>query len=179
MKKQKHWYDYLWIWTALYFTLGFFNILFAWLGMIDFLLPLGFAVFGGNKLFCNRLCGRGQLCMKLGGQLKCSRNKPTPPWMYSKWFRYGFLAFFLAMFGNMLFQTWLVAAGAASLREADLSADRTDCHGALQAADLVYLLSNGYHDPGDLQAAAQTKIEAAARVSCAPRIGTVSQTEYE
>ena len=39
MKKAKHWYDYLWICAILYFTLGFFNILFAWLGMIDFLLP--------------------------------------------------------------------------------------------------------------------------------------------
>ena len=38
--------------------------------------------------------------------------------MSSKWFRYGFLIFFLTMFGNMLFQTYLVAAGAASLREA-------------------------------------------------------------
>lgn len=27
--KQKHWYDYLWIWTIVYFVLGFFNILFA------------------------------------------------------------------------------------------------------------------------------------------------------
>ena len=33
---KKHWYDYLWIWTIIYFALGFFNILFAWLGMIDF-----------------------------------------------------------------------------------------------------------------------------------------------
>ena len=97
---KKHWYDYLWIWTIIYFALGFFNILFAWLGMIDFLLPLGFALFGGNKWFCNHLCGRG------------------PAWMYSKWFRYGFLAFFLTMFGNMLFQTWLVGAGVSSLREA-------------------------------------------------------------
>ena len=39
-------YDYLWIWTIIYFALGFFNILFAWLGMIDFLLPLGFALLG-------------------------------------------------------------------------------------------------------------------------------------
>lgn len=38
--------------------------------------------------------------------------------MSSRWFRYGFLVFFLAMFGNMLFQTYLVGAGAASLREA-------------------------------------------------------------
>ena len=48
--KTKHWYDYLWLYAIVYFSLGFFNILFAWLGMIDFLLPLLFAVFGGNKV---------------------------------------------------------------------------------------------------------------------------------
>ena len=116
--KAKHWYDYLWVYAIIYFALGFFNILFAWLGMIDFLLPLFLAIFGGNKFFCNHLCGRGQLFSKLGTDLKCSRCKPTPRWMSSKWFRYGFLIFFLTMFGNMGFQTYLVAAGAASLREA-------------------------------------------------------------
>ena len=35
-----------------------------------------------------------------------------------KWFRYGFLIFFLAMFGNMVFQTYLVASGSENLREA-------------------------------------------------------------
>ena len=99
--KAKHWYDYLWVYAIIYFALGFFNILFAWLGMIDFLLPLFFAIFGGNKFFCNHLCGRGQLFSKLGTDLKCSRCKPTPRWMSSKWFRYGFLIFFLTMFGNM------------------------------------------------------------------------------
>ena len=29
--KHKHWYDYLWIASASYLLLGFFNILFAWL----------------------------------------------------------------------------------------------------------------------------------------------------
>ena len=56
--KAKHWYDYLWVYAIIYFALGFFNILFAWLGMIDFLLPLFLAIFGGNKFFCNHLCGR-------------------------------------------------------------------------------------------------------------------------
>ena len=116
--KAKHWYDYLWVYAIIYFALGFFNILFAWLGMIDFLLPLFLAIFGGNKYFCNHLCGRGQLFSKLGTDLKCSRCKPTPRWMSSKWFRYGFLLFFLTMFGNMVFQTYLVAAGTSSLREA-------------------------------------------------------------
>lgn len=113
--KKKHWYDSLWIWSIVYFALGFFNILFAWLGMIDFLLPILLAVFGGNKFFCNHLCGRGQLYCKLGETLKCSRNRPTPKWMASKWFRYGFLIFFLAMFGIMVFQTYLVASGAEML----------------------------------------------------------------
>ena len=76
--KAKHWYDYLWVYAIIYFALGFFNILFAWLGMIDFLLPLLLAIFGGNKFFCNHLCGRGQLLSKLGTDLKCSRCKPTP-----------------------------------------------------------------------------------------------------
>ena len=39
-------------------------------------------------------------------------------WMASKWFRYVFLIFFLAMFGNMVFQTYLVASGSENLREA-------------------------------------------------------------
>ena len=76
--KAKHWYDYLWVYAIIYFALGFFNILFAWLGMIDFLLPLFLAIFGGNKFFCNHLCGRGQLFSKLRTDLKCSRCKPTP-----------------------------------------------------------------------------------------------------
>lgn len=77
--KAKHWYDYLWVYAIIYFALGFFNILFAWLGMIDFLLPLLLAIFGGNKFFCNHLCGRGQLFSKLGTDLKCSRCKPHAP----------------------------------------------------------------------------------------------------
>ncbi|MDD6190627.1 MAG: 4Fe-4S binding protein [Firmicutes bacterium] len=117
MNRKRHWYDYLWIWAIIYFSLGFFNILFAWLGMIDFFLPLAIAVIGGNKWFCNNFCGRGQLFSLVGGKLGCSLNKPAPSWIYSKWFRYGFLAFFMIMFGNMVFQTYIVFAGAGTLKE--------------------------------------------------------------
>lgn len=118
MTKKKNWYDFLWIWAIVYFSLGFFNILFAWLGLIDFILPLIFAIFAGNKGFCNNYCGRGQLFAFLGGKLKLSRGKSAPRWISSKAFRYGFLLFFLLMFGNMIFQTYLVASGAESLKEA-------------------------------------------------------------
>ena len=116
-KKVQHWYDYLWLWPVIYFALGFFNILFAWLGMIDFMVPVLLALFGGNKLFCNRYCGRGLLLAKLGGDWKWSRNRATPELLVAKWFRFGFLCFFMAMFDNMLWQTYLVATQAQSLRE--------------------------------------------------------------
>lgn len=114
---KKKWYDYLWIWAIIYFVLGFFNILFAWLGMIDFLIPIFISIFGGGKWFCNHMCGRGQLLRVLGKDLKCSRQKPTPQWLSSSYFRYGFMIFFFTMFGTMLYQTWLVAAGADSLHQ--------------------------------------------------------------
>lgn len=117
MKTKKHWYDFLWIASALYLLLGFFNILFAWLGLICFFVPLGIAVVKGNKAYCNRYCGRGQLFELLGAKLGLSRNHPVPHFLKQRWFRYGFLIFFLAMFVNMLFTTYLVFSGASNLRE--------------------------------------------------------------
>ena len=116
--KKIRWYDYLWIWPIVYFSLGFFNILFAWLGMLDFLLPLIIATAGGGKAFCNTYCGRGKLFAILPCVLKKEQKKVAPAWLYSPCFRYGFLLFFMTMFGNMLYQTYLVFAGNASLKTA-------------------------------------------------------------
>ncbi len=115
--KNRHWYDYLWIFSAVYLLLGFFNILFAWLGLLCFLIPLIISATGHGKAYCNRYCGRGQLFSLIGGKLGLSRKKDVPKWMKSKWFRYGFLIFFFVMFGQMLWNTYLVFAGAQSLRE--------------------------------------------------------------
>ncbi len=52
MKAKKKWYDYLWVFSALYLVLGFFNILFAWLGMLCFLIPLVISIGKGNKSYC-------------------------------------------------------------------------------------------------------------------------------
>mgnify|MGYP000255420437 FL=1 len=111
MKKGKKWYDYLWVLSLTYLALGFFNILFAWLGLLCFFIPLGISVAGGGKAYCNRYCGRGQLFGLLGGRFGLSRKADIPRWMKSKWFRYGFLIFFLAMFVQMLWSTYLVFAG--------------------------------------------------------------------
>lgn len=116
--KTKKWYDYLWIATVLYLVLGFFNIMFAWLGMLCFVIPLAIAAFNGNKAYCNKYCGRGQLLNLLGGRFGLSRKKNIPSWMRSKGFRYGFLTFFMVMFLNMLFNTYLVFSHVSSLKMA-------------------------------------------------------------
>ncbi|MEG0576128.1 MAG: 4Fe-4S binding protein [Anaerovoracaceae bacterium] len=113
--KNKKWYEFLWIVEIMYFVLGFFNILCAWMGMVFFLVPLGIAIIGGNKSYCNKYCGRGQLFAKVGNAL--SRNKPLPKFVRTPYFRYGFLIFFMTMFLNMVFTTYLVGAGAKNLSE--------------------------------------------------------------
>lgn len=116
-KKNKNWNDYLYIASAIYLILGAFNILFAWLGLLCFMIPLIISFAGGGKTYCNKYCGRGQLLNLLGKKLKLSRNKPMPQFMKSNYFRYGFLVFFMVMFGNMIFNTYLVFSGVNSLRE--------------------------------------------------------------
>lgn len=114
---KKRWYDYLWIVSSVYLVLGFFNILFAWLGLICFIVPLAISLIKGNKAYCNKFCGRGQLFELLGGRFGLSRKKNPPKFLYSTWFRYGFLTFFMTMFFLMIYNTYLVFGGA-SLKEA-------------------------------------------------------------
>lgn len=116
-RKKKHWSEYMWIISAFYLFLGLFNILFAWLGLLCFLTPLIISLLGGGKTYCNTYCGRGQLFNILGNKYNLSRNKPMPKFLKHKYFRYGFLIFFLTMFFNMLFNTYLVFNGTNSLRE--------------------------------------------------------------
>jgi len=81
------------------------------------LIPLIISLTKGNKAYCNRYCGRGQLFGVLGGRFGLSRKRDIPKWMKSKWFRYSFLVFFLTMFLQMLWNTWLVFSGAQDLRQ--------------------------------------------------------------
>lgn len=80
-------------------------------------MPLVISIVKGNKGYCNYYCGRGQLFDILGNKLRLSRQKDMPGFMKSKWFRYGFLIFFMTMFVNMLFTTFLVFGGTGDLRQ--------------------------------------------------------------
>ena len=115
--RKKRWSDYFWIVSAIYFTLGFFNIVFAWLGVICFAIPLLMAIFDGGKGYCNNYCGRGQLFLQIGNTLGWSRKKTAPRWLSSKWFRNGFLLFFMFFFIQMIYITVLVARDMRGLSE--------------------------------------------------------------
>ena len=108
---KKSWKDYLFIASAVYLVLGFFNILFAWLGLLCFFIPPLVALFGHGKAYCNSYCGRGQLFELLGGRIGMSRKVNPPRFLRSKAFRYGFLLFFLMMFASMLSGTYAVFEG--------------------------------------------------------------------
>ncbi|HBV67211.1 MAG TPA: hypothetical protein DEF04_02770, partial [Clostridiales bacterium] len=68
MDKKKSWYEYLYIFSVIYLVLGLFNIIFAWLGLICFAIPLIISIKGGGKTYCNKYCGRGQLLNLLGSK---------------------------------------------------------------------------------------------------------------
>lgn len=116
-QRNKKWSDYMWLVSATYFTLGFFNIVFAWLGVICFLIPLIMAIFGGGKGYCNNYCGRGQLFLQIGNNMGWSRKKVAPRWLSSKLFRHGFLLFFIFFFIQMIILTTMVAKGAEDLHQ--------------------------------------------------------------
>lgn len=116
-KKKKTVKDYMWILSIVYFILGFFNVLFAWLGVICFIVPLGLSIAGKGKVYCNHYCGRGQLLEMIGDTGKLSRYKDIPNFLRSKRFRYGFLIFFMSMFGSMLIATYFVFSGTQDLKE--------------------------------------------------------------
>lgn len=59
MNNKKYWYDYLWIFFLIYLILGFVNIIFVWIGLICFFVLLVIFIVKGNKVYCNKYCGRG------------------------------------------------------------------------------------------------------------------------
>ena len=66
--------------SSLVFSISFLR----GLGFCAFFIPLLIAIIKGNKAYCNRYCGRGQLFSLVGGRFGLSRKKDVPKWMKSK-----------------------------------------------------------------------------------------------
>ena len=76
---KKRWYDYLWIASLLYLMLGFFNILFAWLGLLCFFIPLIISVAGGDKGLLQPLLRPGPAVRAAGRALRPVPQAGYPP----------------------------------------------------------------------------------------------------
>lgn len=108
---------YLWLTPLAYFLLSPINVIWALLGMTCFLVPLLLTLLRGDKCYCNVYCGRGQLFDLLGRRFHFSLNRPTQPILYSSFFRYAFLIFFMAQFIHVIYYSYLVFLGISPLRE--------------------------------------------------------------
>ncbi|NIZ46791.1 4Fe-4S binding protein [Entomospira nematocerorum] len=91
---SKRWHQHLWIISILYFSLGLFNILFAWLGLICVAIPITTAMIKNDKSFCYLYCPRSKMLNLLGHRLKLSRYKAPPALFSYPWFRKGFMFLF-------------------------------------------------------------------------------------
>ncbi len=106
---KKKWYDYLWILSLTYLILGFFNILFAWLGLLCFFIPLIISVPQGTKDTATATAAGAAIRFVGGasaspgcGTSRMDEEPCLPVWISGVFF---------AMFFLMLWNTWLVFAG--------------------------------------------------------------------
>ena len=67
---KKKWYDYLWILSLTYLILGFFNILFAWLGLLCFFHPTDHLGASGDQGILQPLLRPGAAIRFVGGALR-------------------------------------------------------------------------------------------------------------
>ena len=74
---KKRWYDFLWIASLLYLVLGFFNILFAWLGLLCFFILWSSPLRAGIRLL-QPLLWTGTVVQPAGWTLR-----PLPAGRYS------------------------------------------------------------------------------------------------
>lgn len=84
---KKNWTNYLYAVTILFFSLGFFNIIFAWFGFACMILPFLFLVKDKKKTWCQKYCPRSSLFRTLF-QGRSLTGKPGPDWLVkgkAKW----------------------------------------------------------------------------------------------
>lgn len=98
------------VFTVSYFILGMVNIGFATFGLICMLLPMLLLIKNGKKTWCQKMCPRSALFVKVGKLKNHSRSTPKS-FIHGK-VKWGMLVFFLVSFTLIIFSTIRVAMGA-------------------------------------------------------------------
>lgn len=108
-QNDSNWKNHLYLVTLLFFALGFFNIIFAWLGFLCMLMPFVLLFRDRKKTWCQGNCPRANLYQKLfTGRSVTGRR--TPDWLTrgnAKWIMLGYFGlslFIMTMSTIMVFK---------------------------------------------------------------------------
>jgi polyferredoxin len=92
---KRDWKHYLFVITIIFFILGFFNIIFAWLGFVCMISPFVFLAKDGKKTWCQNYCPRSKLLSVLFKNRSIT-GKAGPSWLIkgkAKWFVFAYFIF--------------------------------------------------------------------------------------
>ncbi|NDL68685.1 4Fe-4S binding protein [Anaerotalea alkaliphila] len=107
--------DRLYIVTILFFALGFFNIAFAWLGLVCFTLPFVLLAKDKQKTWCKHYCPRSKLLTLAGKAGKVHR--PIPALLRKAATKRFVLAYFIVNMTVAALSTVMVALSGAAPME--------------------------------------------------------------
>lgn len=107
---KSKWLKHLYIFTILFFTLGFFNIAFAWLGLMCFILPFVLLIRDKKKTWCQRYCPRASLFTAMF-KGKAPTGRITPKWITNGTGKQIFLVYISLNLFFLIMSTIMVSLG--------------------------------------------------------------------
>jgi polyferredoxin len=110
IKMNKKWTSKLYIITILFFALGFFNIIFAWIAFVCMIIPFVLLARDGKKTWCQNYCPRANLFTVIfkGRSLKANATPKLITKGKLKWY---LLTYFIFNLFILFMSTLMVFSG--------------------------------------------------------------------
>ena len=86
------WMKYAYLFTISFFILGFFNIVFAWIGFFCLIMPFVFVIKDNKRTWCQNYCPRSNLFTRLFAKIRTHHIAPT--WLINGTGKQVMLAYF-------------------------------------------------------------------------------------
>ena len=103
---KKIWIKYSYLFTILFFILGLFNIVFAWIGFFCLIMPFVFVAKDKEKTWCQSYCPRSNVFTRLFTII--GANRPAPKWLINGRGKRIMLTFFSINFIMIFLSTLMV-----------------------------------------------------------------------
>lgn len=107
---KKKWIRKTYLFTMLFFTLGFFNIIFAWLGFVCMITPFVLLALDRKKTWCQDYCPRASFYTVLF-QGRSLKGKIVPKWLSGKIAKNVMLIYFIFNLSILIMSTLMVLLG--------------------------------------------------------------------